>query len=70
MRRIFDFQCDEGHNTERYIDSETRTINCPVCGKPAVRQIAAANFILEGVTGDFPGAAMRWDKRHSANRSN
>lgn len=65
MRMMFDFKCDNDHTTEKLTDSETRTICCPVCGLLAVRQIAAPLSVLEGITGSFPGAAMKWDKRHS-----
>ena len=32
-----------------------------MCGKPATRLIAAPRCQLEGITGDFPGAALKWE---------
>ncbi len=44
---LFDFDCGQGHLTERLCSRETAIIPCPVCGSPATR--AAVNRI--GVTG-------------------
>jgi hypothetical protein len=36
-----------------------------MCGAKALRQLSAPQFKLEGITGSFPGAAMKWDKKHA-----
>ena len=37
MRALFDFTCDSGHTTEKFIDSETKEVVCPVCQAIAKR---------------------------------
>jgi hypothetical protein len=64
MIRVFDFTCLNGHTQERFTSVETETISCNVCGSDAFRQVGAPQVRLEGVTGSFPGAAMKWDKKH------
>ncbi len=64
MIRVFNFTCQQGHTQERFTSVETETISCNVCGAQAFRQVSAPQVKLEGVTGSFPGAAMKWDKKH------
>lgn len=66
MYKVFDFKCDKGHVTEKMVDANTSSIHCPECGELATKQLAAPMSVLEGVSGAFPGAAMKWDKAHSA----
>jgi len=42
----------------------SETTEC-MCGATALRQMSTPRVFLEGVTGDFPGAAMKWDKKHA-----
>ena len=65
-RRLFDFQCKVGHTHEHLTDSEIRTVKCETCGKPAKRLISAVRCQLEGLTGDFPGAAMKWESNRES----
>ena len=64
-KRIYEFACAEGHITERFVDTETRTTDCSVCGKPAERIISQPMVKLEGVSGAFPGAAMSWERKRA-----
>lgn len=64
MIRVFDFLCPEGHLQERFISVETETVSCHVCGNQASRQLSTPQVKLEGVTGNFPGAAMKWERKH------
>ena len=64
-KRIFEFVCTNSHLTEKLVDSEIRTINCLVCGTPAERIVSTPTVKLEGVTGDFPGAAMQWERKRA-----
>lgn len=64
MIRVFDFLCPDGHAQERFISVEAETVSCNVCGKTALRQLSTPRVKLEGVTGSFPGAAMKWEKKH------
>lgn len=62
---FFEFVCEEGHLFDKLVDSESRTTDCRVCGKPAERIISTPMVKLEGVTGDFPGAAMQWERKRA-----
>ena len=66
MRRIFDFQCAKGHITEKYVDDSVKVIQCPHCANDASRLISAPRISLEGISGDFPGATMAWEKRRES----
>ena len=59
--RVFDFQCAAGHTHEQFVNADTRTVKCATCGKPAQRLLAAPRCRLEGITGAFPSAAMKWE---------
>ena len=65
MRRIFDFKCPDGHVTERLIDVDLRRIRCE-CGKEAKRITSPVKCMLDGASGDFPGAHMKWVKEHES----
>lgn len=64
MIRRFDFQCKQGHRNEQFIHSDVREIECPNCGELAVRIISPVATKLDGTSGDFPGEAIKWAKRH------
>ena len=51
-RRLFDFKCDSGHVTERFVDVDTRSIHCVDCDCIAFRQIRAP-LIPVGVLGAY-----------------
>ena len=63
MLRVFDFLCPNDHLSESFVNSDTREINCPVCGQTALKQISTPRVSLEGTTGAFPGAAMQWERK-------
>lgn len=46
---------------ERYVDSKTQALNCD-CGAIATRQMSMPTVKLDGISGDFPGAHMKWAK--------
>ena len=61
MRILNDFICSAcGIVTEKLVDSEYRTIECPECHDDAVQLMGMPTVRLEGITGSFPGAADRW----------
>jgi hypothetical protein len=60
MKLMFDFQCTDGHVTERLVDSEVGTIACPECGKEAIKLVSSPQVKLEGFTGAFPDAYEKW----------
>ena len=63
MLRRYDFQCEHGHVTEHFVESDQRTIPCPECGLEAKRLISPVPCKLSG-KGDFPGEAIKWAERH------
>lgn len=65
MRRMFDFQCEEGHTHEAFVDSEVRNKSCLECGKDAVRLVSGPQVQLEGITGAFPGAYYAWNRKRA-----
>ena len=55
-----DFCCQECHTSvERFVDSSLSAVPCEY-GGTANRMIGMPRVSLEGITGDFPGAADRW----------
>jgi hypothetical protein len=63
MRAIYSFSCDAGHITEKFIDSETNEIECPVC------QATAKKFITPvRVKGDKNSwkEVQKWTKKREA----
>lgn len=62
MRVMRDFTCEDGHRTEKFVDSDTEQLECPVCGKPAYKQLSAARSKLEPYSGAFPGAYYAWNR--------
>ncbi len=66
MRRIFEFRCAKDHITEKYVDDEVKVVQCPHCGNDASRIISATRSNLDPISGDFPGAAMAWEKRRES----
>jgi predicted nucleic acid-binding Zn ribbon protein len=64
MLRVFDFICPNGHRNELFVSAQTDETKCPECDKLAQRVISAPSVKLEGWSGSFPGAAMKWEKKH------
>lgn len=63
MRVMRDFLCEEGHTTERFVDSSTEETTCSECGKPAFKQVNATRSYLEPFSGAFPGAYYDWNRK-------
>lgn len=64
MLRVYDFLCPNQHISEQFVSNNIDTVVCPVCGEKAHRAVSAPNVKLEGWSGSFPGAAMKWEKKH------
>lgn len=62
MRILNDFKCAKGHVSELYRESLCKAVDCPICGLEAVRLIPAVRTYLDPISGDFPGATMKWAK--------
>lgn len=63
--RVFDFRCKNGHVVERFVDADIVENECE-CGAMGLRQIATPRVSLEGLTGDFPGAADAWERKRNS----
>lgn len=38
---LFDFKCEAGHTSERFVSSDTKEVVCNECGLPAVKQLSS-----------------------------
>jgi hypothetical protein len=61
-RRIYEFVCPDGHVTEKFIDEEVRETDCSACDATATKMISAVQCSLDPISGDWPGATMKWAK--------
>jgi hypothetical protein len=64
MRRMFEFMCEDGHITEKYIGYETVCVPCDCCDKDANRIISAPRIELDGTDPIYVSAYDKWAKRH------
>ena len=61
---ILDFRCRECDELEEHwVASDTKTVRCK-CGGEAVRVISGGNVTLDPISGDFPGATLKWARHH------
>lgn len=63
MLKIFDFMCSNGHVFEDFVESSVTTSRCG-CGANATKIPSATKCQLDGASGDFPGAHMKWVREH------
>lgn len=64
MKRIYDFQCTSCETTFEKYTEYCKSTSCPTCGNDAEKIISTPTIKLEGISGHFPGAAIRWEKMH------
>lgn len=70
MIKVRDFRCTNGHLFEEFVDDSITVSRCG-CGANATKVPSATKCILDGSSGDFPGAHMKWVKEHeNAGRKN
>ena len=63
MIKVYDFRCVNNHTFEEFVESGTTTSRCG-CGANATRIASATSCVLDGSSGDFPGAHMKWVREH------
>jgi hypothetical protein len=66
MRRIYDVRCTDpscNEITEVFGRAED-VFRCGACSAPANTIVSPGHFTLEGTSGDFPGAAIKWERDH------
>ncbi len=66
MRKIYDARCTQCATVSEVFGSPDEAFRCTSCGGEAKRIISPIRCQLEGFSGDFPGAAMRWEREHIA----
>jgi len=59
-----DFKCRNGHRHEALLPKGQKQTFCTVCGEVASVCLTAPRIKLEGWSGSFPSAAMKWDRDH------
>ena len=64
-KRIFEFRCVKDHVSEKYVDDEVTSVECPHCHNDASRIISSPMFKLEGFTGAFPTAYDAWERKRA-----
>lgn len=64
MKILYEFKCNDCNSVFEELTEFKRESTCE-CGGKADKILSAPRISLEGVTGDFPGAAMSWDKKHA-----
>ena len=69
--RVYDYVCDAcGFKDELFCNAEKldERIECTSCHSlnAMQRMIPAPRAQLDGISGDFPGAAMQWEKRRES----
>ena len=62
MRLLNGFTCPDGHVHEHYVDRDVQQVPCGTCDLMATKTLVAPRVYLDPVSGDFPGATMKWAK--------
>lgn len=71
MRVLYDVECTQCGNVDEVFGELGAAARCTVCSSESKRIISPVRCKLEGVTGHFPGAAMKWQREHErAGRKN
>lgn len=63
---VYEYKCNE-HGVFSYpcsMNDRKAPKPCPECTNLCEFIISSPLFTMEGVSGDFPTAAQKWDKRH------
>jgi putative FmdB family regulatory protein len=60
---IYEYECKEHGLSEKLVKMDDRdSQSCDTCGKPLRLLISAVRSALDPISGDFPGATMKWEK--------
>jgi len=63
-KRMFEFSCEAGHITEKYIGYETDVVPCEACGNDAKRIISVVRISLDGTDPVYVSAHDAWARKH------
>jgi len=64
MNVIYDVKCTSCGNIDEVYGRKGDTVRCSVCSSDSRSIISPVACVLDGSTGDFPGAHSKWLKRH------
>ena len=64
-RRLFDFVCKNSHNTESFVDLDTKEVQCSECGEKATRIISPSRVYIDPISGDSTVATAKWARMRS-----
>jgi len=64
MHVIYDVKCTSCGNVDEVYGRKGDAVRCSVCSSASHAIISPISCILEGVSGDFPTATSKWNKRH------
>lgn len=69
MKKIHDRRCNACNTVFEAYDELDAAVRCS-CGGETVRLISPVRSVLNGASGDFPGAAMKWERDHAKGNIN
>ena len=64
---LFDFKCEAGHTSERFVSSDTKEVECNECGLPAVKQLSSFGTWTEKHNGTM---SDNWVKKREQKMAN
>jgi len=64
MLIVSDYKCQDCDNLFEKFAKRDAEVSCPTCGGKTKRLIAAPRCKLDGTSGDFPGEAIKWARKH------
>lgn len=64
MNVIYDVKCTSCGKVDEVYGRKGDTVRCSVCSSDSRSIISPVACVLDGSTGDFPGAHSKWLKRH------
>ena len=70
MRRIYDVRCTKCNEITEVFGRENDSFRCGACDSPANRIVSPVKCKLDGISGDFPGAAIKWERDHRSGNIN
>ena len=64
---LYDFKCEAGHTSERFVSSDTKEVDCLECGLPAVKQLSSFGTWTEKHNGT---SSNNWVKKREQKMAN
>ena len=62
---LYDYSCQKGHTTERYMRRTLDVMECPVCGEPAERSPVSRPYITRFETGAIENMRLSTDTQEA-----